>query len=122
MPTSSGAADGNKLFMSKISSCLITVNSGDKYLLTATTPWTFWGNYYPTVVFFDLANVIIKFAIAVFANTPITVPDGAVKMGIMFHPDYNFLLKKDTLPELDSIETEIIESDTIKSLRIRENY
>lgn len=40
----------------------------------------------------------------------------------MFHPDYNFLLEKDTLPELDSIETEIIESDTIKSLRIRENY
>lgn len=106
----------------KISSCLITVNSGDKYLLTATTPWTYWGNIYPTIVFFDSANVIIKFAIAVFANTPITVPDGAVKMGIMFHPDYNFLLEKDTLPELDSIETEIIESDTIKSLRIRENY
>lgn len=106
----------------KISSCLITVNSGDKYLLTATTPWTYWGNYYPTIVFFDLDNIIIKFAIAVFANTPITVPDGAVKMGIMFHPDYNFLLKKDTLPELDSIETEIIESDIIKSLRIRENY
>lgn len=106
----------------KISSCLITVNSGDKYLLTATTPWTYWGNVYPTIVFFDLDNVIIKFAIAVFANTPITVPDGAVKMGIMFHPDYNFLLEKDTLPELDSIETEIIESDTIKSLRIRENY
>lgn len=106
----------------KISSCLITVNSGDKYLLTATTPWTYWGNTYPTIVFFDLDNVIIKFSIAVFANTPITVPDGAVKMGIMFHPDYNFLLKKDTLPELDSIETEIIESDIIKSLRIRENY
>ena len=106
----------------KISSCLIPVNSGDKYLLTATTPWTYWGNYYPTIVFFDLDNVIIKFAIAVFANTPITVPDGAVKMGIMFHPDYNFLLEKDTLPELDSIETEIIESDIIKSLRIRENY
>ena len=106
----------------KISSCLIPVNSGDKYLLTATTPWTYWGDYYPTVVFFDLDNIIIKFAIAVFANTPITVPDGAVKMGIMFHPDYNFLLEKDTLPELDSIETEIIESDIIKSLRIRENY
>lgn len=106
----------------KASSCLITVNSGDKYLLTATSPWTFWGNCYPTVVFFDLNNIIIKFAIAAFANTPITVPDGAVKMGIMFHPDYNFLLKKDTLPELDSIETEIIESDIIKSLRIRENY
>lgn len=106
----------------KTSSCLISVNSGDKYLLTATYPWTFWGNIYPTIVFFDLDNVIIKFAIAVFANTPITVPDGAVKMGIMFHPDYNFLLKKDTLPELDSIETEIIESDIIKSLRIRENY
>lgn len=106
----------------KVSSCLIPVNSGDKYLLTATTPWTHWGNTYPAVVFFDLDNVIIKFSIAVFANTPITVPDGAVKMGIMFHPDYNFLLEKDTLPELDSIETEIIESDIIKSLRIRENY
>lgn len=107
----------------KAFSCLIAVNSGDKYLLTATTPWTIWGNNVcPTIVFFDLDNVIIKFAFAVFANTPITVPDGAVKMGIMFHPDYNFLLKKDTLPELDSIETEIIESDIIKSLRIRNNY
>ena len=107
----------------KAFSCLIAVNSGDKYLLTVTAPWTIWGNKVcPTIVFFDLDNVIIKFAIAVFANTPITVPDGAVKMGIMFNPDYNFLLKKDTLPELDSIETEIIESDIIKSLRIKKSY